>query len=493
MKNSIILFKLLFILSISANAQTVLGDFENYDGVGCTHPYYGGIDAFRKGCLGNTWKVSHGSPDVFTEGGSYPDYDFDNVSAAVFAGIYNGSTASEGLFYDGITFYPYNTYTISLKVAVAPSGQGNTTTVQHIYFKLANGLTAKTTSTPENVSIPSVAQSQVVQDLQNVSNTSWQTVTFTFQPNQVYNQFWFYLQSPNVTLNNGIYAVIDDIYLTNISQVGDDGCCTPYLTYSNTSSLPVFSKAFYTVTAGTNTNVLSGQDVTFQAGDAVILTPGFHAQSGSNFLAFLAPCTSNSTPIPADAGADQYGCLDNVDCVTIGTSSTSPYTTYSWSASYAGDMNYLSPSNSATPNVCSPPSTYNNGRHVTEGGKLLIFTLTATTCGNASTDEVNVVFLPPPYCGARMSASSEEEKLQEIVVYPNPAREKAAVRLNLKDESKAEMYVYNAQGKQIYHQHLGNVYQAEVPLDLSGETSGIFYIKVITRDKILNQEFILVK
>lgn len=60
-----------------------------------------------------------------------------------------------------------------------------------------------------------------------------------------------------------------------------------------------FVKAENNIEAGTSVTIPSGQNYLFRAGSEIVLKDGFHAQAGSEFRAYISPCSSNGNPVDA--------------------------------------------------------------------------------------------------------------------------------------------------------------------------------------------------
>lgn len=122
--------------------------------------------------------------------------------------------------------------------------------------------------------------------------------------------------------------------------------------------------------------VKSGANVGYKANDEVILSPGFSVENGATFRAWNAPCGSDCFPPTSYAGADKSVC-DNIP-YPIGMSPQYGFN-YSWSASPASAISYLSNPNIANPTFTRPSSGYGN----------VIYTLTVSNnCGQAASDNL---------------------------------------------------------------------------------------------------------
>lgn len=102
------------------------------------------------------------------------------------------------------------------------------------------------------------------------------------------------------------YCLSPSAFLPASSCVGNTGLCDPngnfQGAYNGTFdySAPIYVNA---PAQGNQCIILSGSDVTLQAGNYVMLNPGFIAEYTSNFIATIEPC--NGTFKNFDANADE--------------------------------------------------------------------------------------------------------------------------------------------------------------------------------------------
>ena len=91
---------------------------------------------------------------------------------------------------------------------------------------------------------------------------------------------------------------IDDV------EFYDQGCCIQYKQYENTSDLTSLTQTSNFIRAGYdagingtsgNVTVLTGQNVSFKAGNQIILESGFSVQSGAVFNASIEDCNSSAS------------------------------------------------------------------------------------------------------------------------------------------------------------------------------------------------------
>ncbi len=125
-------------------------------------------------------------------------------------------------------------------------------------------------------------------------------------------------------------------------------------------------------------------NITYRAGEEVILQDGFSVEAGATFHAFIAPCECE-TPV-ANAGEDIGVCevVYNDGAVHLG-GGAQPDMTYQWTAIPEQGMDFIS-------DPVSPNPTFSPGENSYSG--TYTFTLTATNlCLESVTDNVSVTFI----------------------------------------------------------------------------------------------------
>src|SRR5262245_11672969 len=119
----------LFFISLYGNSQII----EN----GTFQSPCNGYAAFLHNCV-PYWKVSHGSPDVF----SVPYRHAHMAGGKGFVGLGGGSSGSEGIFQE-YTFHTGNKYYLKLKVEGSHDDDLADYTVDHVFVALTSDLVAK--------------------------------------------------------------------------------------------------------------------------------------------------------------------------------------------------------------------------------------------------------------------------------------------------------------------------------------------------------------
>ena len=236
-------------------------------------------------CAFEGWTASHGTPEIYWEGGS-----FDNKRAAMWSGYWDesGIFGGEGI-YSKCYFIKDKTYRITFRMRTSTTS-GSAPEVENfisnVHVKLSTVLpivtTVNYTPTSSLYAIPSVTASQTLLHLTNFSSpNSYQFYDFYFTPNATnYNSLWIYPEHSNGDSKVSV-LIIDDVVIED---------CLLKEEYSNTSSLPAMTARSSYIQASNNTHVLSGQRVTFTAGNYIYLDPKFVADYGSVFNAFIGGC-----------------------------------------------------------------------------------------------------------------------------------------------------------------------------------------------------------
>lgn len=112
-----------------------------------------------------------------------------------------------------------------------------------------------------------------------------------------------YLQNMILYLDDNNSEIIASLSIDDV-ELYDDGCCIQYKQYENTSDLTALTHTSDYIRAGFdagiigtsgNVTVLTGQNVTFKAGNQIILEPGFSVQSGAVFNASIEDCNSSAS------------------------------------------------------------------------------------------------------------------------------------------------------------------------------------------------------
>jgi len=223
--------------------------------------------------------------------------------------------------------------------------------------------------------------------------------------------------------------------------------------------------------------------------------------------AFAQSCTGACN---ADAGPDQTICCGTATLGGTGAGNCrgatsncnfdgNPGTTYSWSPTTG-----LSSST-----VCHP--TANPG-----WGNTITYTLTVTfNCGNSSTGlatcccdgcsgptdckiatpcsssktvtdacVITKVPLNQSCCRLMNPAQQNEVVSENIYLYPNPSTGEFKLSL-FKSEHPSDVHVYNVNGDAVWGRQNIDSSQIHMPIDLSGEAKGIYFVRVTRNDNVI--------
>lgn len=93
-------------------------------------------------------------------------------------------------------------------------------------------------------------------------------------------------------------------------------------------------------------------------------------------------------------------------------------------------------------------------------------------------------------CPAGVGIGEYESKLREVAIFPNPTENKITVRLNA-DETIETIFLYDYSGNKIIEKN--NVHQSEMVLDLSAQSSGLYFLEIYTTGRIVTRKVNLLK
>lgn len=83
--------------------------------------------------------------------------------------------------------------------------------------------------------------------------------------------------------------------------------CTSVITVSGSRTGPYYYEASSGVNATITTAGSSGDEIFAQAGDSVVMRPGFEMKAGTYFRAYIAPCNNGGIPVAARPGTEDAG------------------------------------------------------------------------------------------------------------------------------------------------------------------------------------------
>ena len=277
--------RLLFLSTLLLCASTVMaqipnGDFETFNTGLCTPSQVQITDAtapFQEGCVSD-WYASHGTPQIVEEDG--------NKYALMWAGdffnaqncSYNQVDGTEGIMMR-CKFLRGERLTIAMDIKIATnSSSSDPSSMQSVRAYIANmSPTTEVHYCPGSTplyELPWVPDKEIVMNLNNVTYSSWTTVSFTFQPTADYDWLWILPTDPE----KARVLLVDNVRLVT---------CIENQTYTNNSNLPALTKRSDFIRAYNNVDVLNGQNVQFIAGKYIELNPGFEVKPGGVFTACI--------------------------------------------------------------------------------------------------------------------------------------------------------------------------------------------------------------
>ena len=80
----------------------------------------------------------------------------------------------------------------------------------------------------------------------------------------------------------------------------------------------------------------------------------------------------------------------------------------------------------------------------------------------------------------------DENEMQDIEIYPNPAKN----MLTVKAESLNELVIYNSVGQKVFSKTVGS---PEVSIHLEGFDTGIYLVKLIANGKEVTRKISIIK
>ncbi|MBL4653301.1 MAG: T9SS type A sorting domain-containing protein [Flavobacteriales bacterium] len=311
-------------------------------------------------------------------------------------------------------------------------------------------------------------------------------------------------------VGSGQNANFDDI------SVIDLGCCPNSWEYTNTTDLPSNTQVINKITAGNlgnrgDTKVLSGQDVTFSAGNSIILTEGFVVESGGTFTAQIEACNgaNNSSAesiilehFPSFVSPNNNGISDEI-CIVSYNATEYHFVAYSpntnvklFESSGEVNSNYECVWNGEC-NNCINQSYVDIGYYAT----VLILTNCDDELGTGQTifvsengDEYNKMAITPPSPNEIISNELTEDpplesfskELQFLNIMPNPAKD-GRFKLSFSSNSMKNINVYNNLGKLVYSMSIDGSF---LEIDLSRFSRGVYHITILEGTAYYNERLV---
>ncbi|NTW32040.1 MAG: T9SS type A sorting domain-containing protein [Bacteroidetes bacterium] len=180
--------------------------------------------------------------------------------------------------------------------------------------------------------------------------------------------------------------------------------------------------------------VKNGADVTYKAGQEVVLEPGFEVEYGGEFEAFIAPCCPYMPTV--NAGTDAEAC----DGSSIKLGIAGDYSSqYSWTADPTSAISYLSSTNISNP-VFTPPAN---------GCGTINYTLAVkSVCGTTGTDHIEIKYgnnVTTPILTASITSNEDDCYLSMSIGGLNNCTDKVFIEIwNWALSSKIYSYELNS-------------------------------------------------
>lgn len=198
----------------------------------------------------SNWYATHGTPHLSTpSGSSYCGASSEprngNYSAVM---VCNGGavpyTYSEGIF-QAITFTSGKVYKVSFKAA--NDNFGGTTSY---FVKATTGLSAFVGYLGNSILSPTTSTTIYNGTSLNTSLTQYTTYFF---PTSNYGQIWFYPELSSA--NNGIYLIVDDVEVTEISGISQTSGTAGLVCSGGNTFQSLYSSSSYTWSSPTKQSV----------------------------------------------------------------------------------------------------------------------------------------------------------------------------------------------------------------------------------------------
>jgi len=342
-------------------------------------------------------------------------------------------------------------------------------------------------------------------------SSSWGNVKYSFNmyppvSSQGWVQHWEVLSDPGINLfanlNNivldcsGNHAYIDYVELA-------ENCENPLLLENHrftsiTNELPY--KSAGTLKAGFDVGnpngngsvvVENGADITFKAGDNIILEPGFFAEQGSNFTALIEPCDINTARViedTVDAATEQV-----IDDKTIRIGNITIYDDSRETLPCNDDPLFIYGLDGDTTSFVGYWWDYGNGVTSTnsvakieydEPGEYLV--KLALTDSSRVTDTLSKIYIKPD-C-SRLKPSGLNGNPNNIVsIYPNPTTGQIAIELGT-IVSEVLVEIYDVMGKKVF---AATTLENNLQIDISDQPKGIYLVRVVDGGKVVFTEKII--
>ena len=278
-----------------------------------------------------------------------------------------------------------------------------------------------------------------------------------------------------VTFLDGLDPTCNNIDLT-ISEVINSGVI-------------VTREASGTLTA-TNYTINSGGEATFISSKRIVVTPNSRANIGSKFHAFISPCSPSPPPtvelfVPDNPVA--FACFLYVMAANV-LHGKKPYQlTWTINAQQTGLHQFTLGHDDIASFTPVPNDHFTYSVTVTDADGITATSLTSPLINVSQSG----------FSCRLAKVSSKDSKpnnfSNHMFVYPNPNKGIFNLSLKFEQEKKTKIVVYNIFGKVIYAVSEAPILQKEYQINLSSHPNGIYIVRLITNDEVINKKIILSK
>jgi hypothetical protein len=230
-----------------------------------------------------SWWVSHGTPEIYRVGLGI----FANNQAVLWSGKWNSLSGDNNIYGEGIflnCFYFNQNQTYNISFDVRSTGPAFT----NVYVDLVSNLPSQREITyivGDTYIIPQPLENQNIWQFPNFNKPQFYHVDVSFIPTKQWQLLWIH---PISSASQSNYSDnIPKFYVDNVSINN----FPLSIVYNNSgSSLPNQTIRCDYIETLNSVQVISGQDISFLAGNRVTLKPGFQVLSGGRFTAGIYSC-----------------------------------------------------------------------------------------------------------------------------------------------------------------------------------------------------------
>ena len=126
----------------------------------------------------------------------------------------------------------------------------------------------------------------------------------------------------------------------------------------------------------------------------------------------------------------------------------------------------------------------NGGYSVTDGNGTIL------ASGGTFTDEESIQFRT-----GLSSSISENTIVNAISIYPNPVNDIATLSFTTTEKSKTAITIFNILGEVVYSNEIGSLASGQhiMPISTSGISEGMYFVNLITNNKIITKKITIVR